>query len=66
MVRVITPEWKIQKERIKWIISGLDWDDLTEWERKFTESIEEQSDEGRILSYKQLEVLERIYREKGR
>ena len=66
MVKLITPEYKVQRERIKWIISGLDWDDLSDWEQGFIESIEEQSNDGKILSYKQIEILERIYRIKGR
>lgn len=65
---------KYQNERIKWIISGLDWEKLTEWEEKFVESIEKQSNSGRVLSddgnrddgNSQMEVLERIYQRKGR
>jgi hypothetical protein len=79
VVRLITEEWKRQNARVKWIVGGLNWDDLsdldkrftkpdtlTDWEREFIESIEVQSDEGKILSTKQMGTLERIYKEKGR
>ncbi len=55
-----------QNRRIKWIISGLSWDEITEWEKMFVESIEGQSDSGRVLSEKQMDIIERIYKEKGR
>jgi hypothetical protein len=55
-----------QNRRIKWIISGLSWDEITEWEKMFVESIEGQSDSGKALSEKQMDILERIYKEKGR
>lgn len=37
---------------------------LTEWELNFINSIEGQLSQGRILSQKQAEILERIYAEK--
>ncbi len=55
-----------QNRRIKWIISGLSWDEITEWEKMFVESIEGQSDSGKALSEKQMDIIERIYKEKGR
>lgn len=70
---------ELQNERVRWIVGGLNWDDisefdkrfikqdtLTDWERNFIESIEEQSNGGKILSDKQINALEKIYREKGR
>ncbi len=59
-------EIKDQNRRIKWIISGLSWDEITEWEKMFVESIEGQSDGGKLLSDKQTDIIERIYKEKGR
>jgi hypothetical protein len=65
---------KYQNERVKWIISGLDYDLLTDWEEGFVKSVERQSNSGRTLSddgdrndgNSQMEVLERIYQRKGR
>lgn len=63
-------EWsdylKKQNERIKWIISGLDWDDLNDWEKARVEEWEILSNKGKWLSDRQMEILERIYREKGK
>jgi len=58
-------EIKDQNERIKWIISGLDFDDLNDWEKDFIESVEMQSDKQKLLSPRQVEIAEKIYREKG-
>jgi len=52
-------------DRLKWIVSGLDWDALTEWEQKFVESVEEQFDRNGKMSERQEEILERIYKDKG-
>lgn len=57
---------KKQNERIKWIIRGLDYDKLNDWEQERVEEWEMQSDKGKWLSDRQMEILERIYREKGR
>ena len=57
---------KRQQERVKWIACGIDYDKLTEWEDKFVESVETQSDNGKFLTEKQWEILERIYKEKGK
>lgn len=67
MVKLITPEWESQSARVKWIISGLDYDkNFNEWEQEFIESVEEQSNQGAILSDKQMDILEQIYRRYGR
>ena len=66
MVKLISQDQKLQNERVKWIVSGLVYDDLTDWEKIFIESIEIQSDEGKILTNRQIEILEKIYKEKGR
>lgn len=31
----INTEWRNQNARIKWIISGLNWDNLSEFDKKF-------------------------------
>ena len=66
MVKVITKEQKFQNERVKWIISGLNYDNLAEWEQGYVESIEGQSDEGKMLTEKQMGILERIFKQKSR
>jgi hypothetical protein len=50
---------------VKWIISGLDYEKLNKWEEKFVEDIERKS-AFKELTIKQIEIIERIYREKGR
>lgn len=57
---------KKQNERVKWIIRGMDYDKLNDWERERVEEWEMQSDKGKWLSDRQMEILEKIYREKGR
>lgn len=52
-------------DRLKWIISGLDFDLLSPWENAFVDTIEWNFKKKRDLSQKQEEILERIYREKG-
>ena len=37
------------------------FDDLTAWEKQFIDSIEEQVEEGKDLTYRQGEILEKIY-----
>ena len=66
MVKVVSKEWKVQSERVKWIISGLVYDDLNEWEQARVEEWEEYSDKGNMLSNRQMEILEKIYKGKGR
>ncbi len=67
----INTEWRDQNSRVKWIISGIDYSKLTGWESGFVESVEKQSNQGKILSdnkdgISQMEILEKLYREKGR
>ena len=66
MVKLISKDQKLQNERVKWIISGLNYNNLTEWEQDFIESVEIQSDEGKVLTDKQMKILEKIYKEKGK
>jgi hypothetical protein len=66
MVKIITPEWKSQNARVKWIISGLDYELLNAWEQARAEEWEIKSDSGQLLSDKQMVILEEIYYKKGR
>lgn len=54
------------KDRLSWIIQGLDWEKLTEWEERFVEDIERYFRRKGDLTNKQEEIIERIYKEKGR
>jgi len=56
---------KAVKERVKWIISGLDYKKLTDWEERFVEKMESLVDRGFDLTDAQMDKLEEIYREKG-
>ena len=53
-------------DRLKWIITGLDYDLLTDWESQFVESIEDYFKRRGDLTEKQEETLERIFKEKSR
>ena len=57
---------KKQQERVEWVIEGLDEDKLTRWEWEFVDSIQQQSGNGKYLSDRQMEIIERIGREKSR
>jgi hypothetical protein len=54
------------KDRLSWIIQGLDYEKLTEWEERFVEDVERYFKRHKDLTERQEEILERIYREKGR
>lgn len=54
------------KDRLHWIISGLDFNDLSLWEETFIESCERYFIKCGDLTEKQEEILERIYKEKSR
>ena len=53
------------KDRLKWIISGIDFNLLTDWEANFVESCETHFENRADLTEKQEEILERLYREKS-
>lgn len=53
------------KNRLDWIIKGLDWEKLTNWEEKFVEACEKGFKKYGDLTVKMEEVLERIFREKS-
>ncbi len=56
----------MDKARLSWIISGLDFDLLTDWEEKFVESVEAYFKRTGDVTQKQEEILERIFQEKSR
>lgn len=66
MVKIITPKWRAQNARVKWIISGLEYELLSAWEQTRIEEWEIKSDSGQILSDKQMSILEDIYYKKWR
>lgn len=56
----------MMKDRLDWIISGLDFELLNDWEERFIESCERRMEARGNLTDSQEEIIERIYREKGR
>ena len=56
----------MDKARLSWIISGLDFDTLSDWEEKFIEDIEKYFHRKGDLTERQEEILERIFKEKSR
>jgi len=56
----------MNKERFDWIISGLDWDELTESELKLVESFESYMERKGYLTDAQESIMEKIYREKSK
>lgn len=62
----------MDKERMRWVISGFDFEKLTDWEASFAEQVEERFDQREKRAGKgyvtdaEEEILERIYRGKGR
>jgi hypothetical protein len=56
----------MDKKRFDWIISGLDFNDLTPWEEKFLEDMEYKMECHGDINPWQEEKIEQIYREKSR
>lgn len=56
----------MNRERLRWVLTGLEYDRLTDWESKFVENVEEYFKKHGDLTDKQEEVLERIFKEKSR
>jgi hypothetical protein len=54
------------KDRLSWIISGLDFNDLSEWEERFVESVEKYFKGHGDLTEDQENKLEEIFRDKSR
>jgi hypothetical protein len=57
-------ELAYQQKRVSWVISGIDYEKVNDWEQSFVESVEAQSQSGKMLSTPQMVILERIYRQK--
>ncbi len=55
----------MNRERLKWIISGLDFEKLNDWEEGFVERCEKMMDRKGSISYPMEEIIERLYREKS-
>jgi len=53
------------KDRLTWVLHGIDLDRLNEWEERFIGDVEPYFDRNGNLTDRQEEILERIYREKG-
>ncbi len=64
MDRKIDNEDLMTPERFTWIIKGLNFDELTDWESRFVEDMEKWMKKRGDLSDKQEEILERIFQEK--
>ena len=56
----------MDKARLSWIISGLEWDSLTEWESRFIESVEAYFKRHGDLTEAQANKLEEIFKDKSR
>jgi hypothetical protein len=54
------------QDRLKWLISGIDFNELNEWEERFICDLEPYFERNGNLTKRQEELIERIYREKGR
>jgi hypothetical protein len=54
------------KDRLSWIISGLDFNSLSNWEEKFIESAEKYFKKHGDLTEAQEDKLEDIFKEKSR
>ena len=62
----------MDRKRLKWVICGLNFDELSEWEENFCEQVEKRFDQrekrtgqGYVTDGEE-EILERLLREKGR
>ena len=53
-------------ERMRWVISGLNFDDLSDWEEKFVESVEKYFKKHGDLTEAQENKLEEIFKDKSR
>lgn len=56
----------MDKKRLYWIIEGLDWDRLNEWEEEFVQNCEQRMGVMGSITEKQEKILEKIYKEKSR
>ena len=53
------------KDRLRWIISGLDFNLLNDWEERFVEACEKRMKIKGDLTEPMEEILERLYKEKA-
>jgi len=56
----------LTKDRLDWVISGLDFELLNDWEEEFVESVETFFKKNGYLTENQEDKLEEIYRKKSR
>lgn len=62
----------MNEDRLKWVISGLDFDKLSDWEENFVEQVEKRFEQRKkrdshgYVTPGEEEVLERLYKEKGK
>jgi hypothetical protein len=56
----------MNRERLKWVVSGINFEKITDWEQEFLESVETYFDRHGNITDKQEAILERIYKEKGK
>jgi hypothetical protein len=62
--RIVPEESDMNKNRLMWIIKGLDYGRLTEWEEEFVESCEDRMKKKGSITVKMAETLERIHKDK--
>lgn len=53
------------QQRLKHIFAYIEYDNLTDWEQDFVESVSDQFEENGSLPERQLEILEKIFRERA-
>lgn len=56
----------MDKARLSWIVSGLDFNSLSDWEERFVESVEKYFKRHGDLTEDQENKLEEIFRDKSR
>lgn len=54
----------MDRARFNWIIKAIEWDKLTDWEEQYLQSCDSQLKKKNELSEKQIDIIERIFREK--
>ncbi len=53
------------KDRLIWVLHGIDFEKLNDWEERFVCDLEAYFERNGDLTDRQEEILERIYREKS-
>ena len=54
----------MDRKRFDWILKAIEWEKLTNWEEEFLQSCDSQLKKKNELSEKQIDIIERIFREK--